>query len=86
MTPPTDISILPLREVLQAIAPGEAQAPHRPAELRYEINLVRAWLKRKRATGEEPNADATWDYITQHWPTLSVRAREYIFQACEVRA
>lgn len=86
MTSSTDASMLTLGEVLQAIAPGEAQAPQRPAELRYEINLVRAWLKRQRTIGKEPNADETWTWINTHWPTYSARSREYIFQACEVRA
>lgn len=46
---------------------------------------LRAWVKRRRDKGLEPNADAIWEHIKKTWPQLSETDAEAVFQASEPR-
>lgn len=50
---------------------------------RQKVGTIKAWIKRRRARGEEPTADEIYAHIKKNWPTLSAVARETIFQECD---
>ena len=44
-----------------------------------EQHRVVAWIRRREARGNHPNADAVWSYINRSWPRKSADEREEIF-------
>jgi hypothetical protein len=51
--------------------------------IRYETNLTRAYVQRRRDRGVAVNADEIWKYIRGAWPGLTDEEQEAIFQACD---
>jgi hypothetical protein len=49
-------------------------------DVTYAASLIRAWVARRHAKGEQPNADAIWNRIQAKWPEAGDFA-ERIFQA-----
>jgi hypothetical protein len=47
---------------------------------KHKVNYLKAWLKRRRMKGIEPNANATWAKIKETWPTLPTEEWKALFQ------
>lgn len=46
---------------------------------------MRAWVRRRRDKGEEPNADDVWSKIRKDHPKFTAEDKEYVFNYCDVR-
>jgi len=50
--------------------------------LQYQINTMKAWIKRREDVSKPWTSDELWNCIRKNWPTLTEEEAEAVFQGC----